>query len=320
MKNVVLSFFGLLFIVSCKNQTEVENAIADINIDVSVERFDQFFGNAQSSDLPRLKQAYPFLFPEKYKDAFWITKLEDSLQKELIRETGKAYQNFDAIELEIEGLFNHLKYYFTEFNPPRVITTTSSVDYRNKVIVTDTIAIIAIDNYLGNDHYFYEGIQKFIRSNFEKEQIVVDLAAKYAEHYIYQPQRKTLLDNMIYFGKQLYFKDVMLPSTTQAQRIGYTSNQLDWVTANEAYIWRYFIERELLFDTDRKLLGRFINPAPFSKFYLEQIDTKSPGRVGQYIGWQIVSAYMKNNEVSLKEMLRTKPEDIFNKSKFKPRK
>jgi len=125
---------------------------------------------------------------------------------------------------------------------------------------------------------------------------------------------------MIYFGKQLYFKDVMLPSTTQAQRIGYTSNQLDWVTANEAYIWRYFIERELLFDTDRKLLGRFINPAPFSKFYLEQIDTKSPGRVGQYIGWQIVSAYMKNNEVSLKEMLRTKPEDIFNKSKFKPRK
>jgi len=101
----VLSFFGLLFIVSCKNQTEVENAIADINIDVSVERFDQFFGNAQSSDLPRLKQAYPFLFPEKYNDAFWIAKLEDSLQKELIRETGKAYQNFDAIEQEIEGLF-----------------------------------------------------------------------------------------------------------------------------------------------------------------------------------------------------------------------
>ncbi|SER07038.1 protein involved in gliding motility GldB [Hyunsoonleella jejuensis] len=320
MKNLLLSFFSLLFIVSCKNETEVEKAIAKINIDISVERFDQFFGNAEIADLPKLKQAYPFLFPKKYNDTFWIGKMKDTLQQELLRESNKKYKNFSSVEAEIESLFSHLKFYYPEFNPPRVITTTSTIDYRNKVIVTDTIAIIAIDNYLGKDHYFYEGIQKFIRSTFEEEQIVVDMADEYARHYIYQPQRKTLLDEMIYFGKQLYFKDVMLPSKTEAQRVGYSEAQLDWAKTNEAYIWRYFIERELLYSTDTKLPSRFINPAPFSKFYLEQIDAKSPGRIGQYMGWQIVKAYMKNNDVSLKDMLRTKPEDIFNNSKFKPRK
>ena len=90
--------------------------------------------------------------------------------------------------------------------------------------------------------------------------------------------------------------------------------------ANESYIWRYFIERELLFSTDLKLSGRFITPAPFSKFYLEDIDAESPGRLGQYIGWQIVRAYMQQNDVSLKDMLLKSPEEIFNNSKFKPRK
>ena len=75
-----------------------------------------------------------------------------------------------------------------------------------------------------------------------------------------------------------------------------------------------------MFSTDSKLPGRFINPAPFSKFYLEEIDNESPGKIGQYIGWQIVRAYMENNNVSLNELLITTTEDIFNNSRFKPRK
>ncbi len=316
----MLTFFSLFIFVSCNDENKVEKAITQINIDISVERFDQFFGNAKVDDLPKLKQAYPFMFPKTYKDSFWIAKMEDTLQQELTYETGKAYETFTREETEIESLFNHLKYYFPEFNPPRVITTTSSVDYRNKVIITDTIALIALDAYLGKDHHFYGGIQKFIRDNFESDQIVVDMANEYAERRIYQTQRKTLLDEMIYFGKQLYFKDIMLPNKSEAQRIGYSEEALNWARSNEHYMWRFFIERELLYSTDTKLPGRFINPAPFSKFYLEEIDANSPGRVGQYIGWQIVRAYMKNNDVSLKDMLRTKPEDIFNNSKFKPRK
>ena len=124
---------------------------------------------------------------------------------------------------------------------------------------------------------------------------------------------------MIYFGKLLYFKDAVLPNKTDTEKIGYTQLELDWSRANESEIWRNFVENELLYSTNAKLPGRFINPAPFSKFYLE-LDNESPGRIGQYIGWQIVRAYMKNNDVSLSKMLITNADDIFKQSKFKPRK
>ena len=94
---------------------------------------------------------------------------------------------------------------------------------------------------------------------------------------------------------------------------------MQWAQENEEEIWRYFIEEELLYSTDAKLPTRFIVDAPFSKFYLE-IDNESPGRIGQFIGWQIVRAYMENNDTSLSELMTLNPEALFRQSKYKPKK
>lgn len=320
MKYIILFLFIATIFISCKKEKALEQEIANINTDVKIERFDKLFAKITPEKLLDLKKAYPFMFSEKYDDSFWLAKKEDTLQIELFNEVNKTFSNFENIESEIESLFNHLKYNYPEFNPPRIITTTSDVDFRNRIIVTDTISLIALDSYLGSNHEFYGGIANFLKANLNKEQIVVDLANAYAEKYTYHPNRKTLLDEMIYFGKLLYFKDVMIPFKTEAERIGFTEAEFDWAKANESQIWRFFISKELLFSTDSKLPSRFINPAPFSKFYLEEIDADSPGRIGQYIGWQIVRAYMKQNDVTLKDMLIKSTEDIFNNSKFKPQK
>ena len=74
----------------------------------------------------------------------------------------------------------------------------------------------------------------------------------------------------------------------------------------------------MLYSTDSKLDKRFIDIAPFSKFYLDQ-DNKSPGQIGGWIGWQIVRSYMQNNDVSLRKLLQTDAEIIFKKSKYKPK-
>ena len=320
-KKSILFFSAILFtFYSCKNDSTLETEIAKINLDAHIERFDLLFAKLDKENLQKLKKGYPFMLSEKYPDSFWIGKSQDTLQKQLSKEVEKTFLNFEETELEIESLFNHLKYYFPEFHTPRIITTTSNVDYRSRVIVTDTIVVIGLDTYLGSTHEFYENIPKYLRQDLKKEQIVVDFATEYAKKYIYQQTSKTFLDELIFFGKQLYFKDVIIPFKTEESRIGYTKEQLDWAKANENYIWRYFVERELLFSTDAKLAGRFITEAPFSKFYLEDIDAESPGRLGQYIGWQIVRAYMEQNDVSLKDMLMKSPEEIFNNSKFKPRK
>ncbi|CDF78100.1 gliding motility protein GldB [Formosa agariphila KMM 3901] len=318
-----LSFFLLIIItaVSCKNDSKVTDEISNIEMPVNIERFDVEFSKATVTDLNGLKATYPFMFSKSYPDAFWMEKIQDTLQQELSEAVVAAFPTTEELEVEITSLFQHLKYHYPEFQAPRVITTTSYVDYRNKVIVTDSIDLIALDTYLGPDHEFYLGVQDYIKSSFNKAFIVVDLAEAYADRYILPTKNKTLLDEMISAGKKLYFKDLMIPFKTDAEKIEYTEEQYQWVVSNEAYIWQYFVDRELLYSTDSKLPGRFINPAPFSKFYLAEIDNASPGGVGAYMGWQIVKAYMENNtNVSFKTMLNMSSEDIFNHSKFKPKK
>ncbi len=319
MKKLIICAGILMFVISCKNEDPVEKEIAAIAIDVKIERFDMAFATTKIEGLQNLKATFPFMFHERIPDSVWIERINDTLQQLLSSEVAKKFQNLQTVENDIHSLFQHLKYYDNTFTAPRVVTTTSDVDYRNKTFVTDTIVLVSLDTYLGADHEFYEGIPKYITQNMDASQVVCDLAASYSEKYIFQNRRKTFLDEMIYYGKQLYFKDKIIPFKTDAEKIGYTREQLDWAVENEAYIWQYFIEREMLYSTDSSLPGRFLAPAPFSKFYLE-LDNESPGRLGQYIGWQIVSAYMKNNNVPFMNMLHTDAETIFNNSKFKPRK
>jgi len=319
MKKLVLGLMITALAVACNKDSKIEQDIAKIDIDVKVERFDEIFENSQPSDLPKLKIGFPFLFSERISDSVWINSMKDTLQQHLLSEVHKKFADFEVITGEIKSLFQHLKFYNKTFSVPRVITLTNDWDYRNKTLVTDTIVLVALNNYLGADHEFYAEIPKYIAQNMEASQIIPDLTSGYAEKYIFQTQRKTLLDDMIYYGKQLYFKDKMIPFVSEAAKIGYTQEQLDWAISNESYIWRYFIEKELLYSTDSSLPSRFINPAPFSKFYLE-LDSESPGRLGQYIGWQIVRSYMDHNDVDFMDMLQMEPKDIFNNAKFKPRK
>ena len=72
---------------------------------------------------------------------------------------------------------------------------------------------------------------------------------------------------MLYYEKSL-FKRKLLPLKNDTILIGY-SKDFTWAKENEIYIWKYFIEKELLYNTDSKLIRRFLDPSPFSKFYLE---------------------------------------------------
>ncbi|MCT4628927.1 gliding motility lipoprotein GldB [Winogradskyella sp.] len=320
LRIIILSILGLFF-VSCNEDSKLENEISNIDLDFVVERFDKIEYAASPKDLPKLKETFPFLFSKKIHDSVWVNRLEDTLQNEILTEVNKAFNDFKEAETDLTRLFKHLKYYDKVFSVPRVVTLTNYVQYRDNVIVTDSIVLIALDNYLGSNHKFYVdgGIPAYISSNMKSSQIICDIAEAYAEKYTFQTNRSTLLDEMIYYGKLLYFKDVMIPFKSDAERIGYTDQELKWAEANESPIWSHFIEKEMLYSTDSKLPSRFIADAPFSKFYL-QLDNESPGRLGQYIGWQIVKAYAKATDEDVMTILEKEPEEIFKKAKFKPRK
>ncbi|NJN50353.1 MAG: hypothetical protein HC798_04445 [Polaribacter sp.] len=110
-----------------------------------------------------------------------------------------------------------------------------------------------------------------------------------------------------------------LPIVDEQILFGYTTEQMFWSTENEAVIWAYFIDKELLYSTQQDLNNRFLEPAPFSKFFTDQ-DQLSPGRIGVWIGFNIIKSYMENNDVSLQNLLQIEASEIFEKSKYKPKK
>lgn len=310
---VVLLFF------SCGKTNQLEKDIETIPVEVVIERFDQLFANTTIETLPKLKAEFPFMFSKRDHDSIVINKINNTFVKQLSIATKEKFNDLNVIESEIESLFKHLKYYNKSFKTPRIIGLTDHVDYRNKVFATDSIVLLGLDTYLGENHELYKGIYQYIAQNLKPSQMVPDLAFAYAKQKIYQPKRSTFLEEMIYYGKIYYFMDVMIPFKTDEEKIGYTPEQLAWARVNEINMWTYFVENEVFYKRDPKLVVKFINPAPFSRFNLE-LDRESPARTGCYIGWQIVRSYMKNNKVSLDKLLNTSVEEIFNNAKFKPRK
>lgn len=308
----------LVLMVSCDKKSKVEKAVEAIPVALKVDRFDQAFFEAKPNELANLKAEYPFFFPEGTPDAVWIDKMQNKDWRALYAEVQKKFPDFNKQTTEIEDLFKHFKYYFPETVMPKIYTVIAEMDYHNKAIYADDKLIIALELYLGKSHQFYT-FPEYLKQNFEERQMMPDIVSSFAVRKIPPPTEKTLLANMIYYGKELYMKDIMLPDYTDAEKMGYTPEQITWSQENESYIWRYFIEEDLLFSTDAKLENRFVNMAPFSKFYLE-IDNESPGRIGQWMGWQIVRSFMENNEVSLQEMLKMDAKQIFERSKYKPKK
>lgn len=304
--------------VSCDKKTKIEKAVDAIPVEIKVERFDKLFFETKPEDLGKLKKEFPYFFPEGNDDDVWLEKMQNPLWRELYTEVEKKYSNFEPVQEELETLFKHIKYNFPKTKTPKVITVISEMDYNNKVIYADSLLIISLELYLGKEHKFYQ-FPKYLKENFEQRQMMPDVVSSFAFQKIAPSLDESLLGQMIYYGKELYLKDVLLPDYTDAEKIGYTPEQIKWCDENEAYMWRYFLENEMLYSNDSKLSSRFINLAPFSKFYLE-IDNDSPGRVGTWLGWQIVRSYMKNNDVPVEQLLKMSAKEIFEKSKYKPKK
>ncbi len=309
----------ILALSGCRQTNTAEDNIATMDLDLKLSRFDREFADARPEDLPDLKEQYPFLFPAQYPDSLWIKKMQDSLQIELMEEVGRAFGDLNQLETELERLMKHIVYYFPRTRVPEVITLTSEVDYKNRVILADSLLLIGLDNYLGVDHRYYSGIERYIAQDLDPKYLISDVASAYAQKLVEFPANRNFLAKMVYYGKILFLKDKWMPAATDGEKIHYSEEQIAWADANEEEIWRYFIEKELLYSTDQELGPRFLEPAPFSKFRLE-LDSESPGRLGRYLGWKIVQAFMENNKIALKDMIALPSEEIFKNSKYKPNK
>tara|TARA_B100000767_G_scaffold41714_1_gene35377 strand:+ start:15381 stop:16367 length:987 start_codon:yes stop_codon:yes gene_type:complete len=310
----------VLFIFSCSGESSIETKINSIPVKINIDRFDLKFYNANPDEYLQLKKSYPYLFPNQYPDSIWIKRQRDSIQTLLHRQIKNIFPSLKPVEDNLKQLYKHIKYYFPQIQDPHIVTVVNNVDYQSKVIFTDSLLIISLDTYLGSKNLIYEGIPNYIVKDMELLYMMSHVIDELGTSVVKIPEDRTFLGQMIYYGKKQYLKDLLMPSELDKIKISYSNTEIDWVRNNERYIWQYFIENELLYKTQSSLLSRFIEPAPFSKFYLE-IDNETPGRVGQWLGWQIVRSFVdKNPEFTLDELLVIPAEELFNKSNYKPAK
>lgn len=319
MRYYFLFFVLLLFLNSCQKEVKKNVDTSNIEVEFMINRFEQDFYDHRGENLEELKNKYPLLFPDNTPDSIWMAKINDRDEQELYSETQKLYSSFSDIESELKSLFEHVTYYNPLFNTPDIITGLSNIDYDYRVIYNQELVFISLDVYLGSTHPFYGDFPSYIKQNNVRERIIVDVASAIIDSQIKPLTNRSFLAKMIHEGKKLYLLELYLPLKSEAVRIGYNKIKYDWALTNEEQVWKYFIENNLLYSTDTKLNKRFLEDAPFSKFYISE-DKNSPGRIGQWIGMQIVRSFMANNDVSLSDLLLKNEEEIFKKSKYKPRK
>jgi len=327
-KNIYIALILLLLIVSCKPKQKFDVDLSNVEkVDIKIKRYEQALFKINPAririGLNAVKAEYPFFIGDNI-DTFAIMSLynyvTDSNVVKTYKDTRDKYRDIKSLEKDLSLALRHFKYYYPEKAIPIVYSYVSGFDYEYPIKYIDSVLIIALDMYLGQDYYFYPliNLPGYKTYRMRKESIVVDCMTEIARSIV--PENKgqyTFLDQMIYEGKLLYFLDLTLPDLNDSLKIGFKTSQLEWCKRNEANMWGFFMEQNFLYSNDKKVILRFIDDGP----YTPSFEGESPARTGAFIGWQIVRAYMSNNNTSIKEFfLMNDSQQILKKSKYKPKK
>lgn len=306
---------------SCKKEPEnpwkieVKDTSEKIEItDISKELYNP------NIPLDQFKAQFPW-FQGTVSDADFSKRRADAEEIKIYKEAiGKIDQA--KLQKDLQDLFSHIKHYFPQFKTPKVYLFSSALQMVQDPIFYDekgNLLFIDITGFMGDGNAHYKGLELYFQKSMNPQNIVPKVSQLYAENIVTEsPDHQKFIDQVILNGKVMILQDAFLPDTPDYLKMNYTQKQYDWATYNEANIWNYFVESNLLFGDDPRLGERFIAPGPFSKFYTE-IDNESSPQIGIFTGWQICKAYLKEKpDTKLTAFLKMDATQIFNESGYKP--
>ncbi|MBV8255178.1 MAG: hypothetical protein JO154_21430 [Chitinophaga sp.] len=332
---LLLAFLAL---AACKSAPKPPD-VSNISVHVSAERFDSALFTIDTNNiqpgLTRLHAAYPMFLPVYMTDIMNLGAYSDSsaaIQQQLhlflttkdFRQLESAVQqkfgDLSTVKKDLEQAFKYTKYYIPYFRAPKVVTFISGVANYGAVTV-DSLLGIGLDMYMGEDfppYHMIEDIPNYMIRRFTPEYITTN-AMQVIHNQMYPTPRDggNLISQMVDAGRQQYFLDKVLPLTADSIKLGYTGDQLRWCYDNEQMIWQFFIQNNLLYNTDWQEASHFMGDGPATQGMPEG----SPGKIGNFVGWQIVKKYMdKHPELTLQQLMEKKDVmEIFKDSKYRPK-
>lgn len=337
-KQIYLIFLTSLLLTACGRSKKVD--VSNIDVNVTIQRFDHDLDAAHSKPLDTqvafLQKKYGVFYQDYIERIVKWGSIRDTAYYKIMREVLNAqsyhdlkhdvdsvYPNLDKQNAEITDAFRHIKYYYPQKKLPKVYAYFSG--FQVQTSIGNGYFAIGLDMFLGADSRFYpalrETIPHYISHRFTPANIAPRVVEGIAREDMFpeNDQDKSLLSKMVYNGKILYFMDKILPDVPDSTKIGYTTKQMQWCDDFKANIWGYFLEENLLYETDYEKIQKYLGEAPFTPGLGEKNDAAP--KLALWTGWQIVRQYMdKHPEISLPQLMADRDaQKILNESKYRPK-
>ena len=313
---------------ACNSSDKEPPDVSDIDVSLQITRWDQqLFQLSTKEEVAGFLNEHrlfgeEFLHVDQYPhDSLAVNYLLNFLSnpgsKVLQQEIEEVFGDMSDLQQEFQQAFQYLKNYYPQSQVPRIYTAVTGFS-GNDLYVSDSVIIVGLEYYLG-DSATYRPLDfpNYILKRYRPEYIVPSSVLLLSTPYNRSPfEDQTMLAEMIYFGKAYYFSQQILPFATDSLLIGYSGQDLTNVYNNQDVIWAHFVEKKLLYETSHFTKKKYMDERPTTV----EIGNKCPGRIGEWLGWQIVMKYMKENpQISLDQLMESEDvQGIFTQSRYKP--
>ena len=235
----------------------------------------------------------------------------------LLTDTKKVFGDLSELKSEFRKAFANMKYYYPDFQPPKIVTVLTGLE--GDLYVSDSLIIVGLDYFLGPEAKYRPYMHEYMLRRYQQNFIVPSVMLLFGINDRFNKtsvQDKTVLADMIAYGKAYYFAKHMMPCAPDSIFIAYTDEEINGSRKNEGLIWYRFVEDQVLYQTSHQVKQKFIDERPKTI----EVGEKCPGRIGTWVGWQIVNAFMKRNpDTTLPELMVLPDADkLFKDSKYKP--
>ncbi len=321
-------------LASCQydNTSDSDPDVSNVKISLHIKRIDKELFACQNPDaILRLLQQYPDACSQYFnKPATDFPALAQELYALVSSPALKAFYaqsqqpdffGNNILEQDFTNAFQHIKYYYPQFKEPTIyvfftgfygLGKTSSPELQ---VHKDAI-LLGLDFFMGKkgkyvpDVYEYQ-LQKMYPQTLVP-QVMLQLSSLFNQ---YTATDKTLLAEMIWYGKSYVFAQTMMPAKADSVFIGYTSKQLDDTYDNQSVIWAHFIDEKLLYNTQDPIKAKYVGERPSTP----EIATACPGSIGRWLGYRIVSKYFYEDEkLSIQDLMKNpNAQQIFEASGYK---
>lgn len=316
---VILLFIFASIILSCKgNKYDINTA--SIELPLTFINMDSMLFNANQTDYLAIREVqmkqngdlfsynlsyclgiklYPNATYQKGLSNFYRDKYIQNLEKSIETNFNKSNRQ----EKEIHYAFKRMKFHFPNQDLPVKIAYVNSLFSASINCGEDYIAI-GLDRYLGRDEKVIKQLptQEFflwIKEGMDRKYLSRDaVLAWLMSHYI-EETSENYSSEMIRWGKLIFITHACLPELEDEILLRYSKKDLEWARNSEASFWKYLVKEEMLFKTDEESKLNLLHEGPFTI----GLPDKSPDRMGVYLGYSIVSQYMNNNDISLKQLI-----------------